>query len=284
MTFDPRLTPARPDLAADHLRDRVQADRYVSGKVFAVTAPQAPLRRAPSPDAPLETEALKGDRVTVYDTTDEGWAWGQLASDGYVGWLPTAALGDARIDVTHKVTALRTIAFPGPSIKLPPVEMLSLGCRLAVTMFAGSFAVTDEGHYLPSRHLASLDRFETDPVAVAERFLGIPYLWGGKTSLGLDCSGLVQVAFTACGIPCPRDSDMQQTMLGDGVDFPGHGLARGDLLFWPGHVALACDADTIIHANAFHMAVAIEPVAEALPRIKAAGSDLTCVKRLNRAV
>jgi cell wall-associated NlpC family hydrolase len=177
---------------------------------------------------------------------------------------------------------LRTHVFPGPSIRLPPIEALSLGCRLAVAHIAGSFAVTTSGGHVPNRHLAPLDVTEADVVAVAERFLGVPYLWGGKTSLGLDCSGLVQVALTACGIPCPRDSDMQERALGaplaPAADLDH--LRRGDLLFWQGHVAIARGATTLVHANAFHMAVEIEPIAEAVRRIRAAGSEVTSVRRL----
>jgi len=220
--------------------------------------------------------------VTVYETT-EGWAWGQLDADGYVGWLPASALCAPGPAATHKVAVARTFVFPGPSIKLPPVEALSLGCRLAVAHIAEFFAVTTSGGHVPKRHLAPLDATEADIVAVAERFLGVPYLWGGKTSLGLDCSGLVQVALTACGIPCPRDSDMQERALGilqaTAADLDK--LRRGDLLFWRGHVAIVRDAATLIHANAFHMAVEIEPIDEAIRRIKVAGIEVTSVRRLS---
>jgi cell wall-associated NlpC family hydrolase len=279
--FDPRLTPARPDLAARHLEGKVVAARFVDGTVRAVVEPQAPVRRAPSPDATLLTEAFMGERVTVYETTDEGWSWGQLQDDGYVGWLPAAALGAADAAPTAKIAALRTLVFPGPDIKLPPLAALPLGARLAVARQEGNFAVA-AGGFLPSRHLAPLDTTESDFVAVAERFRGTPYLWGGKTSLGIDCSGLVQVALTACGIACPRDSDMQERALGTPLA-PAHdfaGLQRGDLVFWKGHVALVRDPATLIHANAFHMAVALEPLGDAIARIRAAGSEVTAVKRL----
>jgi cell wall-associated NlpC family hydrolase len=280
--LDPRLTAARPELAAKHLEGKVAAARFVEGELREVVEPQAPVRRAPAPDASLDTEALKGERVMVYETTAEGWAWGQLDADGYVGWLPASALGASGPAATHKVAVLRTFVFPGPSIKLPPVEALSLGCRLAVAHIDEFFAVTDSGGHVPKRHLAPLEAMEGDVIAVAERFLGVPYLWGGKTSLGLDCSGLVQVALTACGIACPRDSDMQERALGTPLAPPADlaNLRRGDLLFWKGHVAIARDAATLVHANAFHMAVAIEPVAEAVRRIKAAGCEVTSIRRL----
>jgi cell wall-associated NlpC family hydrolase len=276
--FDPRLTPARPDLAASQLRGKVEAARFVEGQVQEVVTGAAPVRAEPSHGATQLTEALMGERVTVYETDEDGWAWGQLASDGYVGWLPAAALLAPGPPPTHKVAATRTLMFPGPSIKLPPSEALPLGARIAVAREDASFAVTASGGHVPMRHLVPIAAAEPDFVAVAERFLGVPYLWGGKTSLGLDCSGLVQVALTACGVACPRDSDMQEAALGKSVSLAG--LQHGDLIFWKGHVAIARGRNSMIHANAFHMAVAIEPVAESLARIGAAGSQVTSVRRL----
>jgi cell wall-associated NlpC family hydrolase len=280
-TYDLRMTPARPDLAAKHLEGKVAALRFVEGTVREILDPSAPLRREPSPEAPLDTEALMGERVTVYETTDEGWAWGQLAGDGYVGWLPANALGEPGPAATHKVSVQRTLVFPGPSIKLPPMRALSFGARVAVVRERERFAVTAKGGHLPASHLAPLDAFERDFVAVAERFVGVPYLWGGKTSLGLDCSGLLQIALGACGMACPRDSDMQEA-LGEPV-MPESGfsnLRRGDLMFWKGHVAIVRDAGSLVHANAFHMATAIEPVEAAVARIRAGGSEITSVRRL----
>jgi cell wall-associated NlpC family hydrolase len=280
--FDPRVTPARADLAAKTLEGQVLAPRYVEGRVFEVIEPQAPLRGAPRPDAPQLTEALKGERVTIYDTDAEGWAWGQLEADDYVGWLPVNALAAPGAAPTHKVSAVRTLVFPGPSIKLPPVEALPLGARIAVARIEECMAMTPARTYLPAVHLKPLDDFETDFVAVAERFVGAPYLWGGKTALGLDCSGLVQIALTACGIKCPRDSDLQEQALGAPLATARDlsSLQRGDLVFWEGHVAIARDHATLLHANAFHMAVAVEPIADAVGRIAAAGSDVTSVRRL----
>jgi cell wall-associated NlpC family hydrolase len=249
-----------------------------------VVDPQAPVRRSPAPDAPLDTEALKGERVLVEETM-EGWSRGRLEADGYAGWLPANALAAPGPLATHKVAVARTLVFPGPSIKLPPIEGLSLGCRLAVARHETPFAITHAGGYVPARHLAPVDAIASDMVAVAEEFLHVPYLWGGKTSLGLDCSALVQIALTACGVPCPRDSNRQEAALGVALAAARDlsDLRRGDLLFWKGHVAIVRDPDTLIHANAFHMAVAIEPIAEALARIKAAGSELSSVRRLTAA-
>ena len=278
---DPRLTPARGDLAAKYLEGKVRADRFVEGQVFEVSEAIAPLRRAPSPEAELMTQALKGERVTIYDRNSEGWAWGQLNTDGYVGWLPDAALTKSVGAPTHKVTALRTFAFPGPSIKLPPVETLPMEARITVTREDGAFVVSREGWYLPRGHVGHLDDAENDFVAVAERFVGTPYLWGGKSSLGIDCSGLVQISLNAAGTGCPRDSDMQQDGLGHALS-PAemNKLERGDLIFWKGHVAIARDAGTIVHANAHHMATAVENTHDAIARIKAAGSEVVAIKRL----
>lgn len=278
MPFDPRITPARADLAASHLRGKVRADRFVDGTEMEVLDAQAPLRRAPQPDASLNTEALKGERVVVYEVTDEGWSWGQLLGDGYVGWLPSNALIRPRGEARHRIAALRTFAFPGPDIKLPPLFSLPLGAYIEVRRQEETFAVTPDG-YIPARHVAPLDQAEDDFVSVAERFLETPYLWGGKTSYGIDCSGLVQVALSACGIPSPRDSDLQELMLGETADDGIEELQRGDLMFWKGHVAIVRDPETLIHANAHHMAVAIEPLQDAVDRIRASGSEITSVKR-----
>jgi cell wall-associated NlpC family hydrolase len=278
---DPRLTPARGDLAAKYLEGKVKAKRFVTGEEFEIADALAPLREAPSTDAALLTQALKGDRVTIYDRNGEGFAWGQLHSDGYVGWLPDAALAKPVAAPTHKVTALRTFAFPGPSIKLPPVDTLSIGARVSVAREDGVFAVTREGWYLPRRHVGSIDAVESDFVAIAEKFVGTPYLWGGKSSLGIDCSGLVQISLNAAGTGCPRDSDMQQDGLGRALsEAETRHLRRGDLIFWKGHVAIVRDAATIVHANAHQMATAIENTNDAIARIRAAGSAVVATKRL----
>ncbi|HEX2336236.1 MAG TPA: NlpC/P60 family protein [Xanthobacteraceae bacterium] len=275
--FDPRLTPARPDLAAKHLEGKVQAARFVEGMPYEVNDPVVPVRRAPQPDSPLDTEALMGERLSIYEITEEGWAWGQLENDDYVGWLPASALVPPALARSHKVSAVRTLAFPGPSIKLPPLHGLPFGAQVELDRVEGALAFTSAG-YIPFRHLVPIADKGSDFVGVAERFVGSPYLWGGKTSLGIDCSGLVQIALNACGHHCRRDTNMQEASLGQPVSVSD--LRRGDLIFWHGHVAIARDAQTMIHANAFHMAVAIEPIAEAVARIRDMGSEITSVKRL----
>jgi cell wall-associated NlpC family hydrolase len=278
---DPRLTPARADLAAKYLEGKVKAARFVAGEEFVITEPIAPLRERPAADAMLLTQALKGERVTIYDRGDEGWAWGQLASDGYVGWLPDRALARPAAAPTHQIIAIRTFAFPGPSIKLPPLETLVMGSVLTVIREEGIFAVTHEGWHVPKQHLGGLGPHDRDFVAVAERFIGTPYLWGGKSSLGIDCSALVQLSLNAAGTGCPRDSDMQRDGLGRLLGLAESAqLQRGDLLFWKGHAAIVRDEETIVHANAHHMAAVIENTRDAIARVKKAGSELLAIKRL----
>jgi cell wall-associated NlpC family hydrolase len=278
VALDPRVNPFRPEIAAKHLQGQVEAKRFVDGTLHQVVVPDAAIRREPNHEARLETEALLGDRFTVYEFGDEGWAWGQLQSDGYVGFIAAEALGPVGAAPTHKVAVRLTIGFPGPDIKLPPIAALPFGARIAVTRQDERFVVTESGLHLPSRHVAPVTAKERDFVAVAEQFLGAPYLWGGKTGDGIDCSGLVQVALQAAGIACPRDSDMQEMAPGKPVSRAE--MRRGDLVFWKGHVAIARDPDTLLHANAHHMAVATELADEAIARIKAAGSTVTSIKRV----
>ena len=277
-TRDPRLTPARADLAAESLRGIIAAPRYAAGEDRRVVVPVAPLRREPYAGAALDTEALYGEAVTVFEDDAEGWSWVQLAGDGYVGYMPTAALWTSGPPPTHRVKTGRTFLFPGPDIKLPPMEGLCFGSRVAVRRMDGRFAFTERGAIFAG-HLEPLDAREADFVEVAGRFLGVPYLWGGRSALGLDCSGLVQTALAACGIAAPRDSDQQEAALGGLLPLDGP-FQRGDLLFWPGHVAIVAAPDTLLHANAHHMMVASEPLGPALQRIAAAGSLLRSAKRL----
>jgi cell wall-associated NlpC family hydrolase len=280
--FDRRTTPARPDLAALSLKGQVEALAYVAGKPARVTVPVAPLRRAPADDAALDTEVLSGETVMIYDRA-HGWAWVQLQQDNYVGYVPEQALSKTAALPTHRLAVLRSFAYPAASMKLPPVAHYSLGAMVTVIGESGDFAELADGSFIWRPHLAPLDQFQSDTVTVAEQFLGTPYLWGGKTSLGLDCSGLTQLALSGCGIEAPRDSDMQEVALGRllPVSADLSGLQRGDLVFWKGHVGLMQDETRLLHANGHHMLVVSEPLAEAASRIASKGAGpITSIRRL----
>ena len=279
MTSDTRLIVARTDLADERLRGLVEAARFVPGRPRRVVAPSCAVRRAPRADAPLETEALMGEAVTVYDE-EEGWAWAQLGRDGYVGYLPADALGPDGPEPTHRVAALRTFVFPGPDLKLPPLGHLPLGAGASPVDVRGGYVRLAASGWVWGAHLAPVDLAEPDWVAVAERLLGVPYLWGGKTPIGLDCSGLVQLALARGGVAAPRDADMQEGSLGRPVPMDND-LRRGDLVFWRGHVGIMRDGERLLHANGHHMAVASEALAEAARRIETAGAGrVTSVRRL----
>lgn len=278
--LDPRRHPFRDDLAAEALRGLVDVERYVQGNRAQVVASAVPLRRAPRADANLDTEALHGETLTVFDERN-GWAWVQLDHDGYVGYVPSEGLGPVGEPVTHRIAALRTYVFPEPDAKAPPLRMLSLNAQVNVAEEGARYARLDTGGYVYASHIVSAGEHAPDFVAVAERFLGAPYLWGGRTSVGLDCSGLVQLSAAAAGHALPRDADMQEAEAGAPVDMAeGAGLKRGDLIFWEGHVGIMTSPDEFLHANAYHMAVVREPFDEACARIKDAGFEVTGVRRL----
>lgn len=269
MSFDRRLTLIHEGTAARVLEGAIPAQAYVDPIAMTCVAPSASLRRHPDCGAEQESLLLFGERFDVLLERD-GFAFGQLARDGYVGWTASDALAAPAVGATHRVTALRTYAFTRPDIKSPPVGLYSLNALVAVEEVDGRFARAAHSGWFMTDHLAPVGSgFALDPAEVATRFLGAPYLWGGRESLGLDCSGLVQQALLACGRACPRDTDMQ-ARIGEPID-RGQ-LQRGDLVFWKGHVAMMLDPERMIHANAHHMAVTIEPLEAAMARIEAAGS------------
>lgn len=282
-SFDRRLTPARPDLAARHLEGRVAADRFVDGQIMQVKEGVVDVKREPRPDASLDTQVVYGEIVTVYDE-EEGWAWAQLASDGYVGWVAANALWSQTYEPTHRVCAPRSFIYPRPNIKDPPLLATPLGAELRIVDERDKFYVTSEGGFVYRSHLARIDEPAPDFVAVAETLIYAPYLWGGKTSMGVDCSGLVQMSMRLAGMKAPRDTDLQEVELGDKVE-EGAPLQRGDLVFWKGHVGIMRDATYLLHANATHMLVASEPLEEVRARNVAAGAGpVTSIKRLAKAV
>ena len=268
MSNDPRVTLARPDLADLDLQGLVAAARYETSKPRQVAVPTAALRKAAHPMAEQWDQLLFGELFRVLEVKD-GFAWGQAARDGYVGFVAEddlAALGEP---ATHRVAVPRTYAFAEPNIKARPVGLYSLNALTAIEATEGRFAKGEGTGWFVAAHLAPIGVAQADYVAVARSFLGAPYQWGGRESLGLDCSGLVQQALAACGRAVPRDTDMQFAAF---PPIAAEERRRGDLVFWKGHVAVLLDAETILHANAHHMAVAIEPLAEAIARIEAAGS------------
>ena len=277
-TLDPRRHAFRDDLAASSLRDRVKAPRYSEGERRQVAQAVLPLRKEPRFDALLESEALLGEIVTVYDES-EGWAWAQLTRDDHVGYIPSDGLSRIIVEPTHKIAALRTYVFPAPDPKSPPVALLSLNAAIASERGEGRFLVVDGG-YVYAAHTRAFGEHAPDPVEIALGFLGAPYLWGGRTSVGLDCSGLVQLACEAAGLACPRDADMQSEELGSRLDLSREKLTRGDLVFWDGHVGIMTSPARLLHANASHMAVVEEPFAEARDRISASGLEMIGARRL----
>jgi cell wall-associated NlpC family hydrolase len=277
---DPRRHAYRAGLAAESLRGQVEAPRYVAGVSRQIEAPALPLRREPRFDATLDTEALFGETLTQFDES-EGWAWVQLARDGYVGYMPSEGLAVAVTAPTHKISALRTYVYPSPDFKTPPLTLLSLNAFVAVAGQEGRFLALKGGGFIIAAHVRTLAEHARDFVDVALSFSGTPYLWGGRTSLGVDCSGLVQLAREAAGLPCPRDADMQAKEVGHPLELQGGApLARGDLVFWDGHVGIMTSAQDLVHASAYHMVVVEEPLADAKARIAtASGGDVIGARR-----
>ncbi len=265
--LDPRLTLARGEVAALALEGVQEAARYLALEPMQAAFAVAAIRREPSRTAEQLDQLVFGERFEVLERQG-GWAFGQAVRDGYVGWVRLETLTPGGPPPTHWVSALRTYAFGEASIKSAPVARLSMNALVRVEASDGRFARLDGSGHVAERHLSPLGAWARDPAAVALAYLGAPYLWGGRESVGLDCSGLVQQALYACGFAAPRDSD-QQAVLGRAVD-PG-ALVRGDLVFWRGHVGMMLDARTLIHANAFHMAVTAEPLEEAVARIAGSG-------------
>lgn len=277
---DPRLHAFRPDLADARLRGEVDAAAFVDGRIMQVSEPLVPVHRAPRSDAMQLTQALMGETVRVFDVS-EGWAWLQLAQDGYVGYCPAGALSGTVIAPTHRVAVPSTFLYPQPNLKTQPAVIVTLNAGVTVVGGDEKFAQLSNDRFIFAPHLKPLGENETDFVAVAEMFRHVPYYWGGKSVHGLDCSGLVQLSLEACGIAAPRDSDMQEEEIGQAIlqnDLDG--LKRGDLVFWNGHVGIMTDHEALLHANGHHMVVVAEPLRQAVARIAAAGSSVSRIRRL----
>jgi len=280
MSLDSRLNACRPDLADARLRGRVQADDFVEGTPGLVGSGLADLRRNPSNDAPLDAQLWYGEPVTVFERK-HGWAWVQARRDGYVGYTPLSGLAaSSPATATHMVCALMTFRFPEPSVKAPPLDRLPLGAILRAETHNDRFLALDDGGYVYTRHTCRPTQRAEDWPATALRFLGVPYLWGGRSSLGIDCSGLVQLALLLAGHAVPRDSDMlrDHAPLGESLP-PDSPRRRGDLIFSPGHVVIALDDQEIVHANAYHLAVVREPFEAFAERLAALGEAPSLLRR-----
>ena len=276
--FDRRLIPARADLAAAHLKGKVAAEAFVEGRIAQVARGVAGLYSAPAEDAGLQTELLFGEVFTIYEER-AGWVWGQASLDSYVGYAPAACFAPP-VAVTHQVISLATPLLRAPDVKKGASDILPMNAKVAVTDGGGRFAGLAGGSYVFAGHLAPLGARAPDWVAQAERFVGVPYLWGGKTAAGIDCSGLVQTALEAGGLQSPRDTDMMESALGVAVD-EAAALQRGDLIFWKGHVGLMLDGERLIHANGFAMQVSIENLADVRARtLSSEGLPVRTIKRL----
>lgn len=277
--LDPRLHAFRPDLADVKLQGRVDANKFAAGVPMEVVVPIAPLHREASPAAMQTTQALFGERLMAFEVAGD-WVWGQLTHDRYVGYIAKASVSRELTNPTHRVSVPATFLYPLPDIKSQPPVSLPMNARLAIVESDQKFSKLSNGQHVYTKHIRLLSDPETDFVGVAEKFIHVPYYWGGKTSQGLDCSGLVQTALEACGTFSPRDTDMQETQLGQSVLINDlDGLRRGDLVFWKGHVGIMADQKTLLHANGHHMMTVKEPLSEAITRIAGTYGQVTSIRR-----
>ncbi|MCW2391530.1 hypothetical protein M2336_003375 [Sphingobium sp. B1D7B] len=260
-SYDPRVRAIRPDLADVALADLYFAPHYAAPVPRSCVVAATMLRAAPDVAASAVSELLYGESFHMLDAR-AGWAWGYCGHDHYVGYVPLDALGEP-VEASHVARGLAPV-FAAADIKSPVQMLLPAGAKLAGTA-QGDFLAIDAG-FVHQRHVRTLADVESDWVAVAERHLGAPYIWGGR-GLGLDCSGLAQIALAACGINAPRDTDQQAEAVGEALG-DNAALRRGDIIFFPGHVGLMVDGERLIHANAHAMAVTIEPLNDVVARLR----------------
>ncbi len=264
--LDPRVDIARADLVEIGLADRVAAARYVEPFAMRCSLPRAAVRAAGDAAAVAVSELLWGEVFDVFEVTGD-WAFGRSVADRYVGWAAFAALGETGAKPPQMITARLAPVFSAPDIKAAVIAELPFGAQVAGVP-GDRFMALSGGGFIHNRHLAPLP---ADPISIARLFTGAPYLWGGRTPLGVDCSGLIQASLTAIGIVTPRDSDQQLAALGGAVAF--NDRAAGDLVFFPGHVGILATRDRLFHANAHWMAVVEEPLADVIARLHTAGVE-----------
>ena len=277
--LDSRLHAFRSDLADAKLQGRVDAKKFVEGVAMEVIVPFATLHREASPKSMQTTQAILGERLMAFEITGD-WIWGQLKRDGYVGYIAKAAVSTGLTNATHRVSVPATFLYPLPDTKSQPSVSLPMNARLEVAESGERLSRLSNGHHVFTNHIRPLNETEADFVGVAEKFLDVPYCWGGKTSQGLDCSGLVQTALEACGVFSPRDTDMQESQLGQSLRINDlDGLRRGDLVFWRGHVGIMADQKALLHANGHHMMTVKEPLSEAVARIAGTYGPVTSIRR-----
>lgn len=277
---DPRSEAFREDLADVRLKGRVEAARYTDGQPASVSSPLADLRRRPEDDAPLDSQLMQSEELLVFERHN-GWAWAQCQTDSYVGYMRVENLGPPLATAaTHRVCVPRTPLFRTPDIKSPINGYLSLQTPLHVQESDGRFLLLENGGWVYARHAVEAGIFAPDWTATALDFLGAPYLWGGRSSLGLDCSALIQLSLAAAGLRVPRDSDQQEKdpTLGESCSLDD-GFQRGDLLYWPGHVAIALGPDSVINATAAPLQVVTEPFETLDQRARSDGGPLRTVRR-----
>lgn len=265
---DPRVTPLRNGVAATSLEGTVAADQFSDGVEQAVKTPFLDLTTEVG-DTSLASQLLFGERFVVYGyDADSGKVWGQATADGYVGYVDPGGLADPGPHDGMVTTSFAPV-YAAANIKSKPLFILPFGSHLPLARHDDAFFAT-LGGFIHGRNMTAP---AGDLVDVASQFLGTPYLWGGRTPAGLDCSALIQLAVLAHGQSCPRDSDMQWCDLGE-VLLEGADLRRNDMVFWQGHVGIMADAEMLLHANAHHMAVVSEPLSVVKDRIEVAGEGL----------
>lgn len=282
-TLDRRTHAFRADLADIRLKDRVEAERYTEGTPGEVVLPVAAVHPRPDPDCSIDTQALFGEALTIFDIAG-GWAWVQLAADGYVGYVREEAIRPGSSAATHVVSVPRSFVYPGPDLRFPHRQALSMGSRVRITGTAETratpYALLEDGSAIIAAHLRPIGEVAAeDAVSVAARFVQTPYLWGGRSGFGIDCSGLVQLALAMTGKNAPRDSDQQAAGLGKLIDPEQDGLQRGDLVFWKGHVGFLEDQQTLLHASGGTMYVTREPLRAAIDRIARLYGSPLCYRR-----